>query len=427
MSLSQEIVAKVKSKLSSKFAQNVGWLSGSEFIVRVVRLGSTVVIARFLTPYDYGLVAIILTVREFTHVFTRVGIGLKLIQANEEDLEELCNAAYWLNWVIFIGVFFIQCLAAFPVAWFYGDNSLILPICVSALVYLILPLSAIQYPLIHRQHRLEVTALNNVVQNTVSSILGAILAAFGLGMWAIVIAGVLVSPLWVYVYCSNHPWRPTSGFTTKRWGELMGFGSSILGIELLKTLRNNLDYLIVGRFIGIDQLGVYYFAFNAGLGISLSLINSLNSALYPHLCAAKAEWHNFRKRYFNSLKAIAIVIIPIVILQSSLAPFYVPIIFGEKWVAAGAVPVLILICLSAIPRPFADAASQLLTAIDKPYLDLRWNVIFTVIFAGGLLIGVQWQALGVASAVLLINAVFMPLYTLWATYFAFSRKKALSS
>lgn len=424
MNFVQTLIGKVKGKLQSKFVQNVGWLGGSEFINRVIRLGSTVIIARFLTEYDYGLVAIILTVREFTQVFTRVGIGLKIIQADPENLETLCNSAYWLNWLIFAGVFVLQCIAAFPVAWFYKDNSLILPICASGLSYLILPLSSVQYALIHRENRLEVTALTNTIQNFVSSVLSGILAFLGLGMWAIVIPGIVVAPIWVYIYCSNHPWRPTSGFTLKHWESLFNFGRNILGVELLKTLRNNLDYLIVGRFIGIEQLGLYYFAFNAGLGISLSIIMALNSALLPHLCEVRAQWDKFRQRYFKSIKGIAVIIVPLVLLQSSLAPFYVPIVFGQKWIPA--IPILILICLSAIPRPFADAASQLLVAVDKPYLDLRWNVIFTFVFTLALLIGVNWQALGVAISVFLVHVICLPLYTLWASYYVFNKRPVIT-
>ena len=170
--------------------------------------------------------------------------------------------------------------------------------------------------------------------------------------------------------------------------------------------------MIVGKFLSIEALGIYYFAFNAGLGISLGIITSIKSALLPHLCNVRSNFQQFRSRYLNSLKTIAMVIIPIVLLQSSLAPVYVPIVFGQQWLPA--IPVLILICLSAIPRPFADAASQLLLAVDKPEIDLIWNILFSGLFAVALLIGVQWQSVGVASAVLLIHWIFLPLFVLWS-------------
>lgn len=420
MNFINQVTRVIEKKLTSQFIRNLGWLGMSEIVYRALRLGLVVIIARFLTPYDYGLGAIVMTVREFTITFTNVGVVAKIIQAEEQELEVLCNSAYWLNWAVFIGLFILQTLAAFPIGWFYKTQDIILPICVAGITYLIWPLAIIQKTLIQRENRFKIIAITDSLQNLTGCIFSALLAVSGMGVWSFVLPAVLVAPLEIYIYSKNHPWRPTGNFTTKYWKEIFNFGKNIIGVNLLRTLRNNLDYLIVGRLIGIQELGVYFFGFNAGLGISLSIINSINSAILPHLCAARNEWDKFKKSYFSSLKAISFVIIPFVLLQSSLAPLYVPIVFGQKWIPA--IPILILICLSAIPRPFADAASQLLVAIGKPHLDLRWNVIFTVIFTIAILIGVQWKVLGVAASVLIAHIIFLPLFTLWATNYVFPKK-----
>ena len=419
MTAIQTLFNKFQQKLSSQFIRNFGWLSIAEIITRIFRLGVTVILARFLTQYDYGLVAIVVAVGEFRRVFIDVGISVKIIQTEQENLEELCNSAYWLNWITFLGIFVIQCLLAFPISWFYHTNSLILPICVSATPYLIWPISAVQGVLIQRENRFKLIAIHDTIYNSGSYILSVVFAVLGMGLWSIVLPWVLVAPIGVIIYYKNHSWRPKRGFTTKYWKEIFDFGKNIVGIRLLQVLRNNLDYLIVGRFLGITDLGLYFFGFNAGLGISLSVIGALNSAFFPHLCAVRSDWLKFKKSYFSSLKTISIIIIPLVFLQSSLAPFYVPIIFGQKWVVA--IPILILICLSAIPRPFADAASQMLMAIGRPKLDLFWNILFTVVFAGTLLIGVHWQAIGVATSVLLVHVICLPLFTFWATRYAFPK------
>ncbi|MBE9178910.1 oligosaccharide flippase family protein [Oculatella sp. LEGE 06141] len=413
-------VSWIEKKLQSKFLRNLGWLGSAEIFIRVFRLATTVVIARYLSETEYGLGAIVLTIHEFTSAFTRLGIAAQVIQADEKDLEELSNSAYYLNWIVFIGLFVLQSAASFPISWFYQDSRLILPICASALIYLMVPVSTIQAAYIHRENRLKVTALNNSIQLTASNLMSALLAFMGFGLWALVLPRVCSTPIWVYTYYTNHPWRPTRGFTTKRWGEISRFTKNYLGVQLLHTMREYLDYLIVGRFVGIRELGIYYFAFNAGLGISLSITKAITSALLPHLCEALPNRENFRKRYFSSLRTIAFIIIPFVLLQSTMAPFYVPIVFGAKWVEG--IPVLILICLSAIPRPFIEAAGQLHVANGRPDIVLRWDLIFTVVFALGLLFGVQWGVLGVAIAVLLIHIIYMPIYVLWTTRFVFSNK-----
>ncbi len=439
-SLLEKISLQVQAKFKSRFVQNVGWMGGSDLFVRISYLLTTVTLARFLHPYDYGLAAIVITVFELMQVFTRVGIGVKLIQADAADPEafdQLCHAAYWLNWVVFIGLFGAQCGVALLVGRFYREPRLVLPICVLALNYLLIPIASVQASLVMKENRLRVPALTNTIQYSTGNVLSVGLAIAGAGLWAIVLPRLLGTPIWVYMFYKNHAWRPRQGFTTRHWGEILSFGKHVLGIQFLKTLRNYIDYLLIGRFVGISELGAYYFAFNAGLGISMSVINAVNGALLPHLCAVRADQAQLQRHYVSCLKTIALIIIPVVLLQSWLAPLYVPLIFGRKWVAA--VPILILICLSAIPRPFADAASNLVTAIGQPAIDLRWNVLFSLVFITtltlavqvdwrflaqwglmtGAMIGDHWQSLGIAIAVLLCHWLLLPLYTLWASRHVF--------
>ena len=417
------LINKLKQKLANPFVRNVGWLSGAEFTNRILRLGSTVVVARILSPYDYGLIAIVLTTYDFATVFAiKSGIGSKLIQADKQDLEVLCDTAYWLNWIVCVLLFVVQCLIAFPIGWFYGNNQVILPICFIGLSYLTLPFFSIQSSLIQRENRLEVLALCNVAQTFFNSTITMILVLLGLRIWAIVIPFLLSTPIWIVITLRNHPWRPTAPFTLYRWKEIAGFSTNIIGVELLNKLRANLDYLLVGRFLGVEALGVYFFAFNAGLGISLNVLNSFSLSLFPHLCAVRDDFQQFRNRYFSSLKTMALVVVPLVLLQSGLAPFYVPFVFGQKWVTNGALPILILICLSAVPRPFADAASMLLQAVDKIQINLYWNLIFTVLFAICLLVAVNWGVIWVAAAVLISHAIALPLFTVWASRYVLAKR-----
>jgi O-antigen/teichoic acid export membrane protein len=101
----------------------------------------------------------------------------------------------------------------------------------------------------------------------------------------------------------------------------------------------------------------------------------------------------------------------------------VPIIFGQKWVSA--IPILILICLSALPLTLSRATSQLLQAVDKTHIDFYWNVIFTVIFAISLLLAVQREILDVAVAVLITQAVAIPIFTIWAIRYVFPKNSEL--
>ncbi|MDX2098793.1 MAG: lipopolysaccharide biosynthesis protein [Leptolyngbyaceae cyanobacterium bins.59] len=408
-----------------RFIRNIGWLGFSEVFIRVSRLVATVILARFLTTEDYGLSAIVLTTYEFIRVFTRNGIIDKIVQADEAEVENVCRTAYSLNWLIAFFLFVVQVAGSFLIAHIYDNPRLILPICLIALTYLIYPLGSIQMALLRRGNRFNIIALAMLTMVATDNVLTGLFALLGWGMWAIVLPKLLVAPILVGICCRYQTWRTNHSWSLAGWQPILKFAGNILGVEMLTTVRENIDYLLIGRLVGVQALGVYYFAFNAGLGISLSAISAIRSSLYSDLCAVRSDPALFQQRYFKSLKTITPIIITLVFLQSSLAPIYVPIVFGHQWVERGALPVLILICLSALSRPFADAASLTLRALGYPQIELRWNGIFTVILATAIWIGTGGGITGAAIAVCATHLLLQPLYSLWATHVVLGKLKTL--
>lgn len=415
------LINKLKNSLSNRFLRNVGWLGGSELINRIFRLGTTVTLARVFSTEDYGLMAVIYTIFDLVTVFIfKGGIGAKIIQAEENQVATIANTSYWLNWIICIILFFVQCLVAWPIAQFYNNNQLILPICAMSLMYLIYPFFLIHCALIERENRLKIIAMCTAGQSIVGNIFTIIFALLNMGIWAIVTPMLMALPVWFIFSWKNHNWRPPKSFSLENWRMIVNYGKNLVGVELLTKLRLNLDYLIVGKFLGVEQLGIYYFAFNAGSGITNNIVNSLMSALFPHLCDVRGDRQNLKERYFKSLKTISLTVIPVVMLQSSLSPFYVPIIFGEKWVKA--IPILILICLSVIPMTFKHAASLLLNSIDQTHISLYFDLIYTIIFALAIFISVQQGILAVAITVLAINLLFSLIFSIYSSQMAFTKK-----
>jgi len=414
------VVQKLKKRLSNRFIRNAGWLGFAELLNRFFRLGTTVVLARIFTPYDYGLLAILYLVHSFAEVFTsKVGIGAKIIQADSEKLDSICNTAYWISWILCGGMFLLQCVASVPIAWVYQDHQLILPICILGLKYLILPTFKIKASLLKRENKLKIQAIANAVDSLTSNAITIVLVLLGMGIWAIVAAMVVSTVFRGMIYHRYYYWVSPKTLELKYWREVTSFGGNILGVSLLDQLRMNLDYLIVGRFLSVETLGLYFFAFNAGIGISQNVINALISSLFPHLCEVRGNLSELKQRYLGSIKAIATVLIPLVLLQSSLAPVYVPIIFGEKWTEA--IPILSIICLSAIPLAFALASYQLLNAVGKVKITLIWNSIYTVFFAIAILIAVQWGIFSVAVSVLICQGITL-IFSIWAARYVLDRK-----
>lgn len=414
------MLTRLKNKLNAfrtndenQFLKNIGWLGASEVFVRITRLITAVVLARVMDPLLFGLAALVLTINELIRVFNRNGIGAKIVQCSDHELHAITNTAYRLNFIFCISLFIIQCVLAYPLARFYATPELVPMLQVLSLTYLLMPFGMVQASLVQREQRLKTAALIDGGQVGIDNLITTVLALVGLGAWAIVLPKFLTSPIWVFGYRRAHYWKSSGPFFSfKLWRDVLEFGRYYLSIELLKTARLNLDNMIIGRILGMEALGIYYFARNAGLGFSLTLINAINSALYPNLCAVRNNAAELKARFTRNLKQIALIALPLISLQAGLAFIYVPIVFGEQWTEA--IPILTLLCLSALPRPLAEGASALTLATGRIDVDFKWNVIFTIIFIVSVSIAVHISLVAVATTILAIYAISHPIYLAYA-------------
>lgn len=388
---------------STRFRANLSALALAQIAIRISRVGTVLVLTQNLSPKDFGSAAIVMTIYELVALFTRNGIAAKVVQADVHEVASIAQTAYWLTWIVCLGLLLAQAAISIPLAWAFHDMNLALPIASMGLIYLATPLCNIQCALMQREGRVARIALAGGVQVVTDNLLCAIFAVCGMGLWAIVLPKLLVAPIWVLFTRYGHSWRSRGGLSLAGWRPIASFSRYILGVELVTTLQANVDTLLVGYFLGPELLGLYYFAFNAGLGITLGIITSFSSAVFPQLCAARANRKQLSDCFRLCQRSLAVAVVPLVLLQSMLAPLYVPLLFGETW--RPAVPVLVIICLSALSRPFASATSQLLRAVGQPEIDLVWQAAMTVTMVAAMLIGVQFGITGVAAAVMMTQLI----------------------
>jgi teichuronic acid exporter len=407
------------------FARNLSSLGGAQLAIRISRLIATIMLSRLLLPEQFGLAAVVLTVYELVAIFTRNGISAKVVQVSEDELPVVAMTAYRMTWVVCVSLMVFQMLVAWPIAWFYSDTSIGWPIAAMGIIYLATPLCNIQAALQQREGRLGRFALANAVQVITDNFLTVVLAFLGFGMWAIILPKIIVAPIWVIFLRYGHAWRPQSEISPSAfhgWRDIARFSRRVLGVELLTTLQANIDNILVGYFLGLQALGLYYFAFNSGLGITLGLINAAGVAVYPHLCEVRQDRKVLLQRTVKTMRTLGLLLVPAILLQALLAPFYVPLVFGEQWVDA--IPALALICLSALVRPFANVASQLLKATGQPERELRWQLATTFILCVALFIGCQFDITKVAGAVFLVQTVMLACFvrSAWSHTFQTQRE-----
>lgn len=399
--------------LSDRLVRNLGWMGLAEAGNRVTRLIAAVVLARMLDPVAFGIAALALTTHELIRVLTSTGFGARIVQANDQELERVCQTVFRLNLALGIGLFILQISVAAPIADFYEAADLDWMIVGLALSYLIYPFALVQVYRVQRRQRLDLTAATTAAQVSIDNLLTAALAVAGLGAWAVVVPKILVAPAWVAFYRRLDAWRPRIGAGLSDARQILSFGGGVLGSEVLATLRVTADKLLIGHILGLEALGIYYFAHNAGLGISIALINAFGMALLPHLCDLRRRASDFRARFIKATGLLAGATIPLILLQALLAPYYVPVVFGEQWVSA--IPVLVLLCLSALTRPLQMATTQMLRATGRPDVDLRFGALFTLLSFAVLLGTAPFGIEAVAAGVLAVSLPVIPLWMAFAT------------
>lgn len=402
----------MKSDQESKSLRGrIGWLVAGEGFARMTRLVTAVALARHLTPFEFGIAAIVVACPELIQVMTRNGIGIRIIQASDQELDATCQGVYKINWTISAVIALFQMAMAIPIATFFNYPDLAAMLIVLSVTYLIYPFAMVQVYRVQRRQAMKTTSSIYATQVGTDNLLSALLAITGFGIWAIVIPKVIVAPLWVFCYRKADAWRFRAGAASIRFNQVWQFSRDIFIVELLKTARANLDRLLIGTFLGVEALGIYHFAINAGSGMSMALISAYNTAVVPHLCQANKLSTAATEKFKEALKHFSVLIVPIIGLQLMLAPWYVPIVFGPQWVHA--IPLIMILCGAAILRGYSEVITQVLRVLNLTGFDLKLNAIFSITYLLAVILSVQLNIMAVATAVLVVHLLIVPLIALF--------------
>ncbi|PKG77006.1 polysaccharide biosynthesis protein [Shewanella sp. Actino-trap-3] len=409
------------------------WLGSAQFSGRMIRLVSSVILARLLMPEIFGQAAIVLTLFELICTATRRITSAALIRMDDQTFSDHFNSANWVNVIVCIIAFLLMVAISFPLANYYQSPQLVMPIALMATSFLFLPMG-MQYATLNlRRNNMRIVGRANLWQTLIDAFLTATLALLGFGIWAIILPKVLVIFIWIAIHRYQNP-LPQTLSTSNTFRDinlvkitsLLAFGIPVSLSDLTTTLRQNIDYLLIGFFMGVETLGVYFFAYNISLGISLGLIQSFGTAFYSHLCQRSSLQRDLCAKYLSSIAAIMAITIPIILLQSLLSHWYVPMVYGDKWLATDAVSVFLFLCLSGLARPLGEAASQLLLVNGLSQVNLKINLLLTALYAVVISIACQYSLVAVAQTVMVTYLITLPLVSIYSYQRVFKSTLQLS-
>jgi len=393
----------IASLWSHSTLRNLSYLMGAEGLSRVFRVCTTILMAQALSISQFGLLAIALTVFELISVLANNGFGLFLLKQGDRRLLSAANTVYVLSW-LWAGLMCALQLLVALVLDNIGQSQASLIVQAMAPFHLLTPLALTHVYLIHRGGELGSFAGVATVQNISDCLLTMLFLAGGFGVWSIVFARLLSILVWVVGFRVSRSWQLDlrQGFVAPHL--VFAYTGAVLVSEYAKSFRTWGDNLIVGSALGADVLGIYYFAKNSGLGISLSISQVCVTTLTPRFAQLLREEEPVRiaarKRLLAMLGGFFSVVVGSQVL---FAPWYVPLLFGETWVPA--VPVLTLLCLSAIPRGLGELYACLARTSGLSNVEMRWNSWYSLFFLAVVLAGVQLGLEWLCALLILLNVL----------------------
>lgn len=367
--------------------------SVSQGSVFCIKLATTAVLARFLTPGDFGLVAMAVAVTGFAEMFKDAGLSMATVQRPEVNHDQV-STLFWINVALGLALMVCVCLLSPVIAWFYGEPRLV---AISFAMAGVFPLGgvAIQHQaLLRRQMRFGTLAIIEVLSQVAGASLGIVAALCGAGYWALVAmaAGTAVTTaMLVWACCRWVPGRPGRGHGVR---DMLAFGGNLAGFNITNYWLRNADKIFVGWQCGAISLGLYGKAYQLLLLPLSQFFRPITGVVIPGLCRVSDSEAEYRSYFITALSVLAWFTAPAIAFSIVMAPEIILVVLGEQW--HGAAPIFSVLALGGLFQPVASSMGWVFLSLGQADRMFRWAIIVLPVFLLGYLVGVHWGATGVA-------------------------------
>ena len=387
----------------------IGWSSISQMIRQVLAFLITVILARLLSPREFGLLAMVIVFTGFIEIFTDMGLGAAIIQKPDLEPRHL-NAVFWANTGVGALLTLLVAAAAPLIALFFHMPVLRAMTMVLALNFLAGSFRVVQESVLLRQMEFRRLAIVDNVSVLVAGC-GAIgLALAGMGVWSLVGQSLLFTLTSAAVLWSLSKWRPAPGIDWKALRELLPYSSGLLGFNGVNYWIRNIDNILIGRFIGSAALGIYGRAYALMLYPINQIAAALGKVMFPALSAIQQDRNEVKDLYLKITGIISLITFPPMIGLLVVARPFVLILFGDKW--AEVIPVFRILCVTGLIQSVGTTVGWIYTSQGSTGLMFRWAIGAGLIFGAGMVVGLHWGIEGVAWAYTICNVLL--LYPAWA-------------
>lgn len=367
----------------------------SQAAMFVLQIGSTAVLARLLTPGDFGLIAMVTAITGFVAMFKDAGLSMATVQ-RERITHAQVSTLFWINVALSIAVMLCVAALAPAIAWFYGEPRLNGITFALAATFIFGGLTVQHQALLRRQMRFRALAIIDVSSLLAGIATAIIMAIAGFGYWSLVgmTAGTTVANC-LFVWLASG-WRPGPAVRGSGVRSMLAFGGGLTGFNVLNYFTRNADNIIIGYFLGSGPLGIYSRAYNL-LMMPIRQFNvPVTSVMVPALSRLQDDPQRYRRAYLRAIGTLAFVGMPLVAFLFVVADEVVRILLGPGWEEAATIfrwlaPAAMLGAINVAP-------GWLCVTFGRAKVQVLWAAISAPVMVAGFMVGAMWGILGVAAA-----------------------------
>lgn len=354
--------------IKSKAAKSVLWSAVERFSVQGVQFVLTIVIARLVSPSDYGLIAMLGIFIAIAQTFIDSGFSNALIQ-KQQRTETDFSTVFYFNIVVGITVYLLFYLCSPYIASFYNEPELDIIAKVVGLNLIISAFSVVQRAKLTIALNFKLQALISLSSVLISGITGISLAYLGYGVWAIVFQSLINNFLNSVLLWSLAKWIPRICFSWKSFNQLFKYGSKLLMAGVLDTIYLNLYSLVIGKRFSATSLGYYNRTSTIAQFPSINISGIINRALFPILCEVQNHKEELVDTYNKTVRITACCVFPLMTILFCLSEPLIEVILGEQWMPSG--KLLQILCLAYFMTPIMILMLQILNVKGRSDYSLK--------------------------------------------------------
>jgi O-antigen/teichoic acid export membrane protein len=333
--------------IGTRTLRGMFWAYGSFMGVRFASLLTTAILARLLTPKDFGLIALAMTFMTFLDMLQGLGVSEALVVAEAGNLESEAETAFAISTAMGVGLWLLSAALGPVAASVFHQPQLVAIMPALGATFLISSVGSTHYALAMKQIDFRSRTAAELADALFRGVVGVALAFAGAGVWSLIagyIAGTIAMTVAVWHLVD---WRPRFRPTRKPVRRLLGFGGALTGVGIMGAFLNQFDNAVVGRVLGATQLGFYSIANRLPYMFIISLAAATGQVLFPAFATLGGE--DMRRGFLTSLRYTTLIALPLTVALITLAEPITLAVFGPHWQPA--VAATQVLCLWALMSP----------------------------------------------------------------------------